>query len=657
MAIEAMVTKLVLEGGAAFSGGIDRAAQSVDRYDKQVGKAHGSTVNLGGAIAKGAQLAVQATAALAGLAIGGAAFATREFVKYDAAIRKAAATGKETAGGMLKLSDQALAMGKNVRGGPTAVAEGLWYIESAGIKSADALKALPPLIDLASAGNIKLEDSASMVLTTINSFGYGIDQIPRVADVLAEGAAQSMTNISELGMAMSYAAPTAKALGWSLEQLTAVEMKLADAGYRGERGGTAFRSAMASMLNPSNDVAGIMKRIGLSAADLKNPEEMFRKLAAANLSAADASKLFTLEGAGMKAATDIIGGGLSKIVTGLNVQGTAAAAAKMQNQGLGATFEYVWAKVSALGIEIGEKLEPSIRAVGVAVNIVTNLLTNMVGAGGAADGIKTAEERTRLWEEAMKRAEETGKRWALVLVDVGEAGARTIGNLLVGMADMILLAYKVIPPLTAIAALLAGIGAVIAFRAGQIQAGLTLLVWAGKLAAVAGTMAVTLPAAAEAASSAKKTGRGLLGMSEPGPTGESPWDAMRRKMREAASAGVSVPGERAANEATNPGGADDAAKKAAVTAKAMLTVQSEMLGLEKERIKLLRGELHREVLGGSISALAAASMARMGARHFSGSGIGRANGAGVQYFTINVTSGGDSQQIARDIRTALQGAG
>ena len=44
MAVEAMVTKLVLDGQAGFSSGMDRAAQSVDKYDKHVDKAHRSTL-------------------------------------------------------------------------------------------------------------------------------------------------------------------------------------------------------------------------------------------------------------------------------------------------------------------------------------------------------------------------------------------------------------------------------------------------------------------------------------------------------------------------------------------------------------------------------------------------------------------------------------
>jgi TP901 family phage tail tape measure protein len=58
----------------------------------------------------------------------------------------------------------------------------------------------------------------------------------RVANVMTLAFTQSNTNIEQLGYAMKYAAPMSRALGFSLEQTTAVVSKLSDAGIQGTDG-------------------------------------------------------------------------------------------------------------------------------------------------------------------------------------------------------------------------------------------------------------------------------------------------------------------------------------------------------------------------------------------------------------------------------------
>jgi len=99
----------------------------------------------------------------------------------------------------------------------------------------------------------------------------------RVADVLAKAASSANTDIQGMGLAMSYAAPNAHALGLTLEETAAYIGKLADAGFDGSRAGTAMATMMSQFQNPASTFRRELASIGIRTNDFS---QAIRELAA-----------------------------------------------------------------------------------------------------------------------------------------------------------------------------------------------------------------------------------------------------------------------------------------------------------------------------------------------------------------------------------------
>jgi hypothetical protein len=75
------------------------------------------------------------------------------------------------------------------------------------------------------------------------------------------------TNIEQLGLAMSYAAPIAADMGISIEETAAAIGRLSDAGIQGERAGTALRGIMLTLSAPTAKTRNAMEDLGITVSD------------------------------------------------------------------------------------------------------------------------------------------------------------------------------------------------------------------------------------------------------------------------------------------------------------------------------------------------------------------------------------------------------
>ena len=95
---------------------------------------------------------------------------------------------------------------------------------------------------------------------------------------------------------MKFAAAVAAASGGDFEETAAAIGLLANAGFQGQMGGTALRGAMTKLLNPTKAAQKVLDKLGISAISstggLKPLHEIVGQLEEANLSAADATKIF-----------------------------------------------------------------------------------------------------------------------------------------------------------------------------------------------------------------------------------------------------------------------------------------------------------------------------------------------------------------------------
>ena len=145
--------------------------------------------------------------------------------------------------------------------------QGLEELARGGQSVKDSIATLNPVLDLAAGNNQSVAESAQQVITTLNQFDLAASESGRVADVFTRGAQSSAQSVRELAGALSQAGPLAKQANLDIETTTAVIGKLADVGFRGERGGTALKNALIQLSDPTSKFRRELDALGIESTN------------------------------------------------------------------------------------------------------------------------------------------------------------------------------------------------------------------------------------------------------------------------------------------------------------------------------------------------------------------------------------------------------
>jgi len=237
----------ILEADASRLNGTLTAAQmSFARFEAgalKAGKGVTSAFNgislaamrLGGILA-----GVGITAGLIGLAKA----TTSVGMDLEHMLTVAGAVMRATEDEMRMLEKTAKQMGATTEYSSAQAAQALKYLGQAGFSATESVKALPGVLNLATAGNIGLAESADIAAAVLRSMQMPVEQLSRVNDVFVATINRSSTEIVDLAEAFKYVAPVASAYGYSLEEVAAMLGKLGDAGIRGSMAGTNLAMSM-----------------------------------------------------------------------------------------------------------------------------------------------------------------------------------------------------------------------------------------------------------------------------------------------------------------------------------------------------------------------------------------------------------------------------
>jgi TP901 family phage tail tape measure protein len=267
-------------------GATDRMASNFDRSESRIAATLGRLT--GRLVALGA----------AAISVGQAG---RTLAQFESAMSKVAAITGSTGAELEKLRATAQRLGGSTEFSATQAADALTYLGMAGYSASESMAALPSVLDLATASGMGLAQSADIASNVLSGFGMEAKNSASVADVLAAASTSANTSVSQLGQAMSTAAPIAASLGIGLEETAASIGVMSDAGIQGERAGTALRGVLASLANPTKQARDALAGYGLTAAEVDPATEglanVMARLREAGISTADAMTIFGREAA------------------------------------------------------------------------------------------------------------------------------------------------------------------------------------------------------------------------------------------------------------------------------------------------------------------------------------------------------------------------
>lgn len=174
-------------------------------------------------------------------------------VEFEFAMAKVGAVTEEAANSenFKKLTNQAKELGRTTQYTSAEAAKAMQFLGMAGFNTNQILAATPAILNLAIADNLELGESAEIVSNILNGFGMKAHQAAEAADVLAQAAIATNTDVRQLGETMKFVAPAAAAVGGSLQETTALAGVLSNAGIQSTMAGTMLRSAYLRLAAPA----------------------------------------------------------------------------------------------------------------------------------------------------------------------------------------------------------------------------------------------------------------------------------------------------------------------------------------------------------------------------------------------------------------------
>jgi len=241
---------------------------------------------------------------------------------FESAMSAVQAAAGATAAELAELRAAAKEAGSSTQYSSVQAASALEELVKSGLSAADAVKALPAALDLATAGSVGLAEAAGYITQAVAGMSLSFEDAGRVADVLAQGANATKTSVEGLGQALSYAAPIANSLGLSLEETVAYLGKFADAGIDASRSGTALNAILAQFIDPSSKFSEALRNSGIRTRDFN---QAIRELAAAGPRASEALLAVGTEaGPALRALLNQGIGSLDELVEKLEKSGGSA---------------------------------------------------------------------------------------------------------------------------------------------------------------------------------------------------------------------------------------------------------------------------------------------------------------------------------------------
>lgn len=246
----------------------DRCATSIDQYGRKVRQAGDQTKETSGAVdaLAGALMASGLTAAL-GQVKDALSACIDASAGFQSAMSKVAALSGASGEDLDRLAAKAKEMGAATQYTAAQTAEAFQYMALAGWDSAQMLSGIEPVLDLAAAAGMDLGQASDIVTDYLTAFGLTAQDAAGFVDQLAYAMSHSNTDVTQLGEAYKNCAATAQSMGYSVEDVTAVLMTMANAGVKGGEAGTALNAVMTRLATDTKGCASELAKYGVKVYD------------------------------------------------------------------------------------------------------------------------------------------------------------------------------------------------------------------------------------------------------------------------------------------------------------------------------------------------------------------------------------------------------
>lgn len=156
------------------------------------------------------------------------------------------------------------------------ISEGYQTLIKRGYDGKQSLGAMNSILKASKASGDSFDDTMKVTTSTLESFGMKVDSTrgmmkntAKVADTLAKAADVTSTSFKDIGEAMTYAGPSAKATGVSLKETSAILGVLSNNGMEATQAGTGLQRILTRLAAPTDTAKKSLKQYNMSIDDFK----------------------------------------------------------------------------------------------------------------------------------------------------------------------------------------------------------------------------------------------------------------------------------------------------------------------------------------------------------------------------------------------------
>lgn len=186
---------------------------------------------------------------------------------FSASMSEVGAISGATAEELVQMEEAARLYGATTRYSATEAADALKYMALAGWNAQQSIEGLPAVLNLAAASGMDLGQASDIVTDYITAFGLSVDDAARFVDIMSYAMSNSNTTTEMLGAAYKNCAATAHSMGFSVEEVTAALMTMANAGVKGGEAGTTLNTLMTRLATDTKGCATQLKEFGVEIYD------------------------------------------------------------------------------------------------------------------------------------------------------------------------------------------------------------------------------------------------------------------------------------------------------------------------------------------------------------------------------------------------------
>lgn len=194
---------------------------------------------------------------------------TEEFIDFDHAVTSASAKWDIDRGtdAFRELGNAVDAVASKTPHTLGEAGGALDYLAMAGFNAKDSMSALLPVAQLATAAQTDLARSSDIASDLLTAFGFKIENLSHMNDVLVKTTTTSNTTLDMLFESMKMVAPVAGNLGGSLQDVSAMLGTLANSGIKATMSGTSLRNIYLRLTSGTIEVEKVLKKYNIRIAD------------------------------------------------------------------------------------------------------------------------------------------------------------------------------------------------------------------------------------------------------------------------------------------------------------------------------------------------------------------------------------------------------